>query len=93
MRVEMVTLSSTHVDRTKEIYVDQIGLNLDHDIEPGNGMLVARFAMAVRQVLRGIGCDTLGRHVRKDLREDASDVVRVAWAPHMEHYLLHRSSG
>ncbi|MFQ4149831.1 VOC family protein [Arthrobacter sp. LAPM80] len=42
MRLELVPLPSTDVDRSKAFYVDQVGFNLDHDIEPGNGMRVVQ---------------------------------------------------
>ena len=37
MRLELVPLRSTDVDRSKAFYVDRVGFNLDHDVEPGNG--------------------------------------------------------
>lgn len=42
MRLELVPLPSTDVDRSKAFYVDQVGFNLDHDVEPGNGMRVVQ---------------------------------------------------
>ncbi|WP_324290608.1 VOC family protein [Arthrobacter sp. H14-L1] len=42
MRLELVPLPSTDVDRSKAFYLDQVGFNLDHDIEPGNGMRVVQ---------------------------------------------------
>ena len=41
-RLELVPLPSTDVDRSKAFYRDQVGFNLDHDIEPGNGMRVVQ---------------------------------------------------
>ena len=40
MRLELVPLPSTDVDRSKAFYIDQVGFHLDHDVEPGNGMRV-----------------------------------------------------
>jgi catechol 2,3-dioxygenase-like lactoylglutathione lyase family enzyme len=40
MRIELILLPSTDVERTKAFYRDQIGFVLDHDVEPGNGMRV-----------------------------------------------------
>ena len=34
MRLELVPLRSTDVDRSKAFYVDQVGFTLDHDVEP-----------------------------------------------------------
>jgi len=42
MRLELVPLPTTDVDRSKEFYVDRLGFNLDHDVEPGNGMRVVQ---------------------------------------------------
>jgi len=42
MRLELVPLLSTDVDRSKAFYVDQVGFHLDHDVEPGNGMRVVQ---------------------------------------------------
>jgi len=42
MRLELVPLVSADVDRSKAFYVDQLGFNLDHDVEPGNGMRIVQ---------------------------------------------------
>ncbi|WP_105036552.1 VOC family protein [Cryobacterium aureum] len=42
MRLELVPLPSTDVDRSKAFYVDRLGFRLDHDVEPGNGMRVVQ---------------------------------------------------
>ena len=42
MRLELVPLPTTDVDRSKEFYVDRLGFHLDHDVEPGNGMRVVQ---------------------------------------------------
>ena len=42
MRLELVPLRSTDVDRSKKFYVDRVGFHLDHDVEPGNGMRVVQ---------------------------------------------------
>lgn len=42
MRLELVPLPTTDVDRSKAFYVDRVGFVLDHDIEPGNGMRVVQ---------------------------------------------------
>lgn len=42
MRLELVPLPTTDVDRSKAFYVDQVGFVLDHDVEPGNGMRVVQ---------------------------------------------------
>ena len=42
MRLELVPLPTTDVDRSKAFYVDRVGFSLDHDVEPGNGMRVVQ---------------------------------------------------
>jgi predicted enzyme related to lactoylglutathione lyase len=42
MRIELILLPTTDVDRSKRFYVDQVGFVLDHDVEPGNGMRVVQ---------------------------------------------------
>lgn len=42
MRLELVPLPSTDVDRSKAFYVDRVGFKVDHDVEPGNGMRVVQ---------------------------------------------------
>ncbi|WP_017935937.1 VOC family protein [Nocardioides sp. Iso805N] len=42
MRLELVPLRSTDVDRSKAFYVERVGFHLDHDVEPGNGMRVVQ---------------------------------------------------
>jgi catechol 2,3-dioxygenase-like lactoylglutathione lyase family enzyme len=42
MRLELVPLPTSDVDRSKEFYVDRLGFHLDHDVEPGNGMRVVQ---------------------------------------------------
>lgn len=42
MRLELVPLPTTDVDRSKEFYVDGLGFNLDHDVQPGNGLRVVQ---------------------------------------------------
>ena len=42
MRLELVPLPTSDVDRSKAFYLDQVGFILDHDVEPGNGMRVVQ---------------------------------------------------
>ena len=42
MKLELVPIPVADVDRAKAFYVDQVGFNLDHDVEPGNGMRVVQ---------------------------------------------------
>ena len=42
MRLELVPLPTTDVERSKEFYVERMGFNLDHDVQPGNGMRIVQ---------------------------------------------------
>lgn len=42
MRLELVPLVSTDVDRSKAFYSEQVSFVVDHDVEPGNGMRVVQ---------------------------------------------------
>lgn len=42
MRLELIPLPSTDVDRSRSFYVDRVGFVLDHDVEPDNGMRVVQ---------------------------------------------------
>ncbi|GAA2477264.1 VOC family protein [Terrabacter carboxydivorans] len=42
MRLELVPLPTTDVDRSKAFYTEGLGFVLDHDVEPGNGMRVVQ---------------------------------------------------
>jgi len=42
MRLELIPLPATDVDRSKAFYADRVGFALDHDVQPGNGMRVVQ---------------------------------------------------
>ncbi len=42
MKLELVPIPVSDVDRAKAFYVEKIGFNCDHDTEPGNGMRVVQ---------------------------------------------------
>ncbi|NQX28120.1 VOC family protein [Microbacteriaceae bacterium VKM Ac-2854] len=42
MRIELIPLRCTDVDRGIAFYVDQLGFALDHDVRPGNGMRIVQ---------------------------------------------------
>jgi len=42
MRLELVPLPVSDVERSKAFYVDVVGFNLDHDVQPGNGMRIVQ---------------------------------------------------
>lgn len=42
MKLELVPLPCGDVDASKAFYVDRVGFDLDHDVEPGNGRRVVQ---------------------------------------------------
>jgi catechol 2,3-dioxygenase-like lactoylglutathione lyase family enzyme len=38
MKLELVPIPVSDIDRAKAFYVDKVGFNLDFDVQPGNGM-------------------------------------------------------
>lgn len=50
MKLEVVMLPVSDVDRAKAFYVDQVGFNLDHDVQPTEGVRV------IQLTPEGSGC-------------------------------------
>src|SRR5207302_5698886 len=42
MKLELVPVPVSDVDRAKVFYVEQVGFHADHDVQPGNGMRVVQ---------------------------------------------------
>ena len=42
MKLELVPIPISDVDRARAFYVEQVGFHLDHDVQPGNGMRVVQ---------------------------------------------------
>lgn len=42
LKLELVPIPVTDVDRAKAFYVDKVGFHADHDVQPGNGMRVVQ---------------------------------------------------
>ncbi len=42
MKLELIPLPVTDVDRSLSFYQDKVGFHLDHDVQPGNGMRVVQ---------------------------------------------------
>lgn len=40
MKLELVPLPISDLERSKTFYTDTVGFNLDHDVQPGNGMRI-----------------------------------------------------
>jgi catechol 2,3-dioxygenase-like lactoylglutathione lyase family enzyme len=42
LRLELVPVPVADIDRAKEFYVDKLGFNADHDVEPADGVRVVQ---------------------------------------------------
>ena len=42
MKLELVAIPVSDVDRAKTFYVEKVGFHADHDVQPGNGMRVVQ---------------------------------------------------
>lgn len=42
MKLELVPLPVSDVERSKAFYADTVGFHLDHDVEPGNGLRIVQ---------------------------------------------------
>src|SRR5918998_6443927 len=42
LKLEVVPMPVTDVDAAKAFYTEQVGFDLDHDVEPGNGMRIVQ---------------------------------------------------
>ena len=42
MKLELVIVPVSDVDRAKTFYVEKVGFHADHDVQPGNGMRVVQ---------------------------------------------------
>jgi len=40
MKLELVPIPVSDVDRAKTFYMEKVGFHVDHDVQPGNGMRV-----------------------------------------------------
>ena len=40
MKLELIPIPVTDVDRSKEFYEKEVGFHVDHDVQPGNGMRI-----------------------------------------------------
>jgi len=81
MRLELVPLPTTDVDRSKEFYVERVGFNLDHDVQPGNGMRVVQLTPpgSACSIVIGVGISdpAAGRVLGLHLVVDDVDAVRA----------------
>ena len=81
MRLELVPLPTTDVDRSKEFYVDGLGFNLDHDVQPGNGLRVVQLTPpgSACSIVVGVGIsDPDVEEARSHLSSKGIDVSGVS---------------
>jgi catechol 2,3-dioxygenase-like lactoylglutathione lyase family enzyme len=48
MKLELVPLPVADVERSKTFYADTVGFNVDHDVQPGNGMRIVQLTPPAR---------------------------------------------
>lgn len=79
MRLELVPLPTTDVNRTKAFYVDQVGFDLDHDIEPGNGMRLVQLTPpgSACSIVVGVGMGEPGGPPVQGLHLVVADIAAV----------------
>src|SRR5258705_10788188 len=53
MKLELVPIPVSDIERAKTFYVDKVGFHLDHDTQPGNGMHIIQLTPP------GSGCSIL----------------------------------
>lgn len=79
MRLELVPLLSSDVDRSKAFYLNQVGFTLDHDVEPGNGMRVVQLTPpgSACSVVVGVGIGSPGQAPVQNLHLVVDDLEQV----------------
>ena len=81
MKLAVIGIPVTDVDKAKSFYVDQVGFNLDHDIAPAPGMRVVQMTppgSACSVVIgEGIPLGEPGDSKRPQLVVEDIDVVRA----------------
>ncbi|MEA9986191.1 VOC family protein [Subtercola sp. RTI3] len=62
MRLELIPLPSSDIDRSIAFYVDRVGFLLDHDVQPGNGMRIVQLTPpgSACSIVIGVGMGTAG---------------------------------
>lgn len=79
MRLELVPLLTTDVERSKAFYAERLGFHLDHDVEPGNGMRVVQLTPpgSACSIAFGVGLGDAGAAPVLNLHLVVDDVVRA----------------
>lgn len=76
MRLELVPLPVTDVDRAKAFYAEQVGFGVDHDVQPGNGMRVVQLTPpgSACSVVLGVGITEPDQGVVRGLHLVVDDI-------------------
>ena len=76
MKLELVPLPVTDVDRSKAFYVELVGFVLDHDVQPGNGMRVVQLTPpgSACSIVIGVGISEPGAAPVKGIHLVVEDV-------------------
>jgi catechol 2,3-dioxygenase-like lactoylglutathione lyase family enzyme len=84
LKLEVVPMPVADVDAAKAFYTEKVGFNLDHDVEPGNGMRVVQMTPpgSACSVVIGVGLPLgePGSVKGVQLVVEDIDVVRAALA-------------
>jgi predicted enzyme related to lactoylglutathione lyase len=79
MKLELVPLPVSDIERSKLFYIDMVGFNLDHDVQPGNGMRIIQLTppgSACSVVIgTGMGNDEVEPGSVKNLHLVVADIV------------------
>jgi predicted enzyme related to lactoylglutathione lyase len=61
MKLELVPIPVSDVDRAKVFYAEKVGFHVDHDVQPGNGMRIVQLTPpgSACSIVIGIGLNDL----------------------------------
>ncbi|KAB2860795.1 MAG: glyoxalase [Anaerolineae bacterium] len=99
MKLELVPIPVSDVDRAKAFYADQVGFHVDHDVNPGNGMRVVQLTPpgSACSIVMGTGMAEIDKMIPgsikaihlvvKDVRQAAAELASrgVKCGPVDEH--------
>lgn len=79
MKLELIPLPSKDVEKSKDFYMNIVGFNLDHDVEPGNGMRVIQLTPpgSACSIAIGTGMGTENSEPVKNMHLVVSDIDSV----------------
>lgn len=79
MRLQLVPLPTSDVDRSKTFYTERLGFRLDHDVQPGNGMRVVQLTPpgSACSIVVGVGMSEPNAPRVQNLHLVVDDVAEV----------------